>query len=456
MNNSTDRQDKLTPSEAWRATLGELELQLAKSTFDAWLKGTTVVACEDGVFTIGARNSYSRDWLENRLQGPIKRTLCRIVDRQVDVRFIVDAKPVATLMPEDLIGCAPPKDKTNGHSACLNPRYTFDAFVPGSSNRMPFEISRVVSERPAEDYNPLFLYGGVGLGKTHLLHAIGHSAIQRGLKVLYITAEQFTNDLVNAIRTRATEEFRARYRSADVLLVDDIQFIAGKDSSQEEFLHTFNALYDANCQIVLSSNLPPKSIAALDERLRSRFEGGLLAPIQPPDYDTRVDILKARATARGLFLDEDVLDFICQAVQNNIRELEGALNRVAAHCEAMRQPATLETVQCILEDLICSEDRLSPQSIVAAAASHFGLQTEALIGPSRKKEVSLARQICMYLLCTETDLALQQVGALLGNRDHTTILHGRDKVRELMGSDAMIRLQILAIKERASVPVAAH
>ena len=449
-----DRNQNLSPSEVWQATLGELQLQLAKSTFDAWLKGTTVVAYEDGVFTIGARTSYSRDWLENRLKGPIKRTLCRIAGRQVDVNFIVDSKPVATLLPEELIGYLPPKEKPNGLSGCLNPRYTFETFIPGSCNRMPFEISKAVSERPTADYNPLFLYGGVGLGKTHLLHAIGHNAARRGLHVVYVTAEQFTNDLVNAIRARETEEFRAKYRTADMLLVDDIQFIAGKDSSQEEFYHTFNALYDAGCQIVLSSNQPPKAIVGLDERLRSRFEGGLLAPIPLPDYETRLDILKARAGARRLRLGDDVLRFICTEVQSNIRELEGALNRVAAHCEAMRQPATLETVQCILEDLIRPCDHLSPQAVLNAVASYFGLQTEALIGSSRKKDIALARQMCMYLLCIETDLSLGQIGSLLGNRDHTTILHGRDKVRDLVETDATIRLQVLSIRERASVPVA--
>lgn len=456
MNNTNNRLENLTPSEAWQAALGELELQLAKSTFDAWLKGTTVIAYEDGVFTIGARTPYSRDWLENRLKGPIKRTLTRIAGRQVDVHFVVDSKPAETPALVELIGYEPPREKTNGCSGCLNPRYTFETFVQGSSNRLPFEISRIVSERPASAYNPLFLYGGVGLGKTHLLHAIGHSAVERGLNVLYVTAEQFTNDLVNAIRTRMTEDFRAKYRNVEVLLVDDIQFIGGKESSQEEFFHTFNALYDSNCQIVLSSNLHPRSIAGLDDRLRSRFEGGLIAHIQAPDYDTRVAILKARAGARRLSLADDILDFIAQEVQSNIRELEGALNRVAAHCETMRQPLTLETARCLLEDLVWRKDELSPESILDASASHSGLEVSALIGPSRKKEVSLCRQIAMYLLCVETDLSLPQIGALLGNRDHTTILHGRDKIRELMETDTTLRLQVLAIRERASVPVSAR
>jgi len=460
INNSTDRQDKLTPLEAWQATLGELQLQLAKSAFDAWLKDTTLVAAEDGMYTIGARNSYARDWLDNRMRGLVKRTLARIVGRQVDVRFIVDAKPVDSPAPKDLIGYDPSQDtqaqanKPNGQSGTLNSRYTFESFVVGSGNRVPYEISRAVSERPGTAYNPLFLYGGVGLGKTHLLHAIGLNAAQRGLNVLYAPSEQFTNDLVCAIRGRTTEEFRNKYRSVDVLLLDDVQFIAGKDASQEEFFHTFNALHSANRQIVVACDRPPRDVVGLDERLRSRFEGGLVVEIAPPDFAARMAILQAKSTARACSVPLPVLELIAQTVETNVRELEGALNRIIARWEALKQPPTLETAQAILKEMLPGKGRPSPEAILQAVADYFGLQAEELLGPSRKKQVALPRQIAMYLLCTDTDLSLEQVGAFMGKRDHTTVLHGRDKIRNLMEADPTTRLHVQTIRERMRQPAA--
>lgn len=447
MNNTTNRQNNLSPSEEWQATLGELELQLAKPAFDAWLKGADVVAYEDGVYTIGARTSFSCDMLEHRLKGTIKRTLGRIAGRQVDVRFIVYTKPVETPPVASLIGYDPQQDTPNGHSCNLNLRYTFDAFQSGACNRLAFEISRAVSEHPAASYNPLFIHSGVGQGKTHLLHAIGLSAMGRGLNVLYVTAEQFTNEMVNSIRTRTTEEFRNKYRSVDMLLVDDVQFIGGKDGTQEEFLHTFNALYDSNRQIVLSCDQPPRAIVGLDARLRSRFEGGLVVEIQPPDYDTRVAVVESISLSRHMPMPAEVVDLIAQEVNTSIRELEGALNRVFAYCETLAQTPTVTIVQECLKDLICHADRPSPELFLQSVADHFGIDVPSLMGSSRKKQVAVARQIVMYLLVTETELSLQQVGSLLGDRDHTTIMHGRDRIRELIETDATIRLAVMEIKE---------
>lgn len=462
MINTTDHQDKLTPLEAWQATLGELQLQLAKSTFDAWLKDTTLVAAEDGVYTIGARNSYARDWLDNRMRGLVKRTLARIVGRQVDIRFIVDAKPVESPAPRDLIGydpadSAPTRNNgTNGHSCILNSRYTFETFVGSGGNRVPYEISRAVSERPGAGYNPLFLYGGVGLGKTHLLHAIGISATQRGRKVLYVPSEQFTNELVGSIRARTTEEFRNKYRSVDVFLLDDVQFVAGKDSTQEELFHTFNALHSANRQIVIACDRPPRDVVGLDERLRSRFEGGLVVEILPPDFAARMRILQTKCEARARGISAAVLELIAQTVETNVRELEGALNRVIAHWEALRQPPTVETTQAILKDMLPAGGRPSPEAIVQRVADYFAIAPEALLGPSRKQQIVVPRQIAMYLLCTETDLSLEQIGAFMGHRNHTTILHGRDKIRALMETDPTTRLHVQAIRERMRQPAAAR
>ena len=460
MTKATYRQDNLTPQEAWQAALGELELQLAKPTFDVWLKSTHVVAYEDGVFTIAAQSSFAREWLENRLKGLIKRTLTRIMGRQVDVHFIV--QPRAEQYPDIqlLNGYAPTQspvqERTNGHSCTLNPRYIFDTFIVGNSNRLPYEVCRAIAERPAMTYNPLFLYGGVGLGKTHLLHAIGNHVIQKGLSVLYVSSEQFTNDLINAIRARTTEGFRERYRSTDVLLIDDIQFIAGKESTQEEFFHTFNSLHAADRQIVLSSDRPPKAISTLEGRLRSRFQGGLIADIQPPDYETRVAILRAKADSKDSIIHDAVLEFIARQVQDNIRELEGSLNRVMAYSATLKQPITLEMTQHVLKDLITRKGHVSPEAIISAVAAYFGISMDDMTGTSRKKEVSLPRQIAMYLLCESTDLSLPQAGILLGNRDHTTILHGRDKIRELVETDVTLRRHILAIKEDIYQPVPAR
>lgn len=462
MTNTTDHQDKLTPLEAWQATLGELQLQLAKSTFDAWLKDTTLVAAEDGVYTLGARNSYARDWLDNRMRGLVKRTLARIVGRQVDIRFIVDAKPVESPAPKDLIGYDPAdaaptgNNGTNGHPCTLNSRYTFETFVVSSGNRVPYEISRAVSERPGVAYNPLFLYGDVGLGKTHLLHAIGIRAAQRGLKVLYVPSEQFTNDLVGSIRARATEDFRNKYRSVDVLLMDDVQFIAGKDSTQEEFFHTFNALHSANRQIVIACDRPPRAVLGLDERLRSRFEGGLVVEILPPDFAARMRILQTKCEARAWGIPTAVLELIAQTVETNVRELEGALNRVVAQWEALRQPPTVETTQAILKDMLPAGRRPSPETLLQAVADYFGIAPEDLLGPSRKQQIAVPRQIAMYLLCTETDLSLEQIGAFMGNRNHSTILHGRDKIRALIETDPTTRSHVQTLRERTRQPAAAR
>jgi chromosomal replication initiator protein len=451
MTKAFERKDKLTSSQAWQAALGELELQLAKPTFDVWLRPTRVLAYEDGFFTIGVHSAFARDWLENRLKRLIKQVLASVTDRQVDVRFVVQPKGGDAAPVEVLEGYAQPRqalNDANGRCRTLNPRFTFDTFVVGSSNRLPYAVCQAVSERPAETYNPLFIYGGVGLGKTHLLHAIGNHALERNLGVLYVSSEQFTNDLINAIRNQTTEEFRGKYRNPEILLIDDIQFIAGKESTQEEFFHTFNALHSANRQIVVSSDRPPKAISTLEARLRSRFEGGLIADIQPPDYEVRVAILHSKADALRVLVPRPIIEFIAQQVQNNIRELEGALNRVIAYSTTLAQPLSLEAAQHALKDLLTRKSHASPEAIVDIVAAYFGVRIEDLCGSSRKKDIVLPRQIAMYLLAESTDLSLPNIGALLGKRDHTTVLHGRDRVRELAEADVTIRRHLLALKEQ--------
>jgi chromosomal replication initiator protein len=330
----------------------------------------------------------------------------------------------------------------------LNPRYTFEAFIVGSSNRLAHAASLAVAEKPGVSYNPLFLYGGVGLGKTHLLHAIGQTAVENGLVVLYISSETFTNDIVNAIRYRSTEEFRAKYRSVDILLVDDIQFIAGKESTEEEFFHTFNSLYEASKQIVICSDRPPKSIAGLEERLRSRFEWGLIADIQPPDLELRIAILRSKVDLMQRVVPNDVIDFVARRVDTNIRELEGSLNRVLVYAELTNNELTVEVAREALQnlDIDFSGNQPSLQQIVRAVADYYHVPEVDLRGKQRERRVVLPRQVAMFLMHTETDASSTDIGRELGGRDHTTAIHGYEKITEEIKENTTLKREIEAIR----------
>jgi chromosomal replication initiator protein len=336
-------------------------------------------------------------------------------------------------------------------ASMLNPRYIFDRFIVGKSNQLAHAACRAVAERPAAAYNPLFLYGGVGLGKTHLLHAIGHDVMRRypGIKVLYLSSEKFTNDLINAIRDQRNENFRSMYRSADVLLIDDIQFIAGKESTQEEFFHTFNALHGANKQIVLSSDRPPKAILTLDERLRSRFEWSMVADIQPPDLETRIAILRGKAEALAVPVPMDVIDFIARKVQSNIRELEGALNRIVAYAQLNTAPLTVDLAAASLNDLVANSRRrpVNADRIVETVSSFFNLEPEDLKTGSRSREVLVPRQIAMFLMREEVEMPFIQIAAFFGKRDHTTAMHSYEKIENLVESDNQMRQEVLTIRQ---------
>jgi chromosomal replication initiator protein len=332
----------------------------------------------------------------------------------------------------------------------LNPRYTFDAFIVGNSNRLAHAASLAVAEAPGESYNPLFLYGGVGLGKTHLLHAIGHQGIQAGLAVLYVSSEQFTNEIVNAIRYRTTEEFRAKYRSVDILLVDDIQFIAGKESTEEEFFHTFNSLYEMSKQIVICSDRPPKAIVSLEERLRSRFEWGLIADIQPPDLETRMAILRVKADVLHYPVPDDIITYIAGRVQTNIRELEGCLNRLMAYQHLHQVDLTLEVARAAMTSLgnDSRESRLSIKQIAAAVAEYYHLSLEDMCGKQRDKHIVMPRQIAMYLMRQETQASLLEIGQMFGGRDHSTVLHACEKIDREVNINPTLRREIVAIREQ--------
>jgi len=442
---------ELKPEEAWQAALGELQVLMTPATFNTWLRDCRLLAYEDGTFVLGVPNSFARDWLDNRLRSTVTRTLKGIMGRSVEARFVVhqtkgSRQRLVPVTSAEAIGGTEAEDWPA--SATLYARYTFETFIVGQANRLAHAAALAVADNPGVAYNPLFLHGGVGLGKTHLLQAVGHRCGQQGLQVVYVSSETFTNDLIAAIRTQSTDAFREKYRQADVLLIDDIQFIAGKESTQEEFFHTFNALHAANRQIVLISDRPPKAMLTLEGRLRSRFEGGLVADIQPPDLETRIAILQAKAEAQPMAMPVEILDYIGQNILTNIRELEGALNRVVAYALMLGRPLTLELATEALEQVLPEGEPPALPEITRLVADYYGLPLQKVTGRGRSKQVALARQMVMFVMREETQVPLQQIGRELGGRDHTTVRHGCAKIRNLVETDPHVRRDWLAIRER--------
>ncbi len=444
--------------QAWQAAVGQLQMEMPKAAYDTWVRDADLIAYEDGVFMVGVANAYARDWLESRLTSTLTRMLTGIMNRTCAVRFSVwQGEPSAT-QSEDFLGLLPDPGETtqsdslasrsNGKPQTLNSRYTFDNFVVGASNRLAHAASLAVAEQPAQAYNPLFLYGGVGLGKTHLLHAIGNLCLQRGQQILYVSSEEFTNDLINSIRTHTTQAFRDKYRRVDILLIDDIQFIAGKESTQEEFFHTFNTLHGQEKQIVVSSDRPPKSLVTLEDRLRSRFEWGLAADIQPPDFETRVAILRSKAGRSGKAVPGEILETIARRVQSNIRELEGALTRIQAFAELSGLSLTPQLVDTALADLLPRRSEVQPDDIIKRVAQNFGIPLERMLGRDRSREVALPRQIAMYLMRQEANCSLPQIGEALGGRDHTTVMYACQKVEDMLERDDRLRRQVIELREQ--------
>jgi chromosomal replication initiator protein len=455
----------------WATTLGTLQVQTTRNEFVTWLRPARLLAIENSIALVGVPSSFAKERIENRYIAAIRDQLSLHAGEPIDVRVVIIEQralpgemmiPAESVRTEPAAEAAPASDSiavtvqqlsfTGGAQGMLNPRYTFDRFIVGSSNRLANAACLAVAEHPAQAYNPLFLYGGVGLGKTHLLHAIGNRAIDRDpdINVLYVSSERFTNDLINAIRRQQTEDFRHRYRNIDILMIDDIQFIAGKDGTQEEFFHTFNTLHSAGKQIVISSDRPPKAIVTLEERLRSRFEWGLIVDVQLPDFETRTAILRAKSEQIAAHVPADVIDFLASRVQSNIRELEGCLNRVAAVAQLSERAITVEVAAAALVEILntAGQRRISPDVIIREVAAHYGVELRALQGRSRSQSVVLPRQVAMYLLREETGLSLVDIGQLLGGRDHTTVIHGFDKVTEELNGDARLRRDIATIRER--------
>ena len=447
---------ELSTKAAWRAVLGELELQLPRPTFETWLKQTEGISSNDSSFVVQVPTPFAVAWLERRMYQTIQRTVERVTQRPLEVQFQV--KPVES-MPrqgkavwDQETGEGREPTRSLGSSAAdgvFNPRYTFGSFVVGISNRLAFSAARAVADAPGQGYNPLFLYSGVGLGKTHLLHAIGHTCASRGLSVLYVTSEQFTNEFISAIRDRATEEFRGRYRSVQVLLMDDVQFMSGKEQTNEGFFHTFNDLHNSGRQVVITSDRPPKALALMEDRLRSRFEWGLIADIQPPDLETRMAILAFKADELGLNLEDSIIELIAKRVQKNVRELEGSLNRMVAYSQLMNVAINLESTSGILDGVISDAARhtIEPERIIEEVGDYYRVSTEALLGRSRTKRIAQARQVAMYLLSYELEMSPTQIGRILGGRDHATVIHGAGKINGGINEDSQLRQDVLTIKE---------
>lgn len=454
-------QERLT--EIWRSVLSEMEKILSKPSYETWLKSTAPVSIKNDTIIVEVPNDFTKEWLQNHYFNTLSQILYKNTNYKYRLQFVT---PQNIDFPQAFHNYNPnyssnratededsaPENKKKDYSGLcnwLNPKYTFDSFVVGGSNRLAHAASLAVAETPSRAYNPLFIYGGVGLGKTHLMHAIGHFVISHNTceKVDYLSSEKFTNQFINAIRDNKTEEFRNKYRNIDILLIDDIQFLAGKEQTQEEFFHTFNALHENNKQIVISSDRPPKEIPTLEDRLRSRFEWGLITDIHPPDLETRVAILRKKSFLEGIFIPDDVLMFIAQKNENNIRELEGALTRIIAYASLEDKQITLKLAEEALKDFLSQKHKnVNVEQIISTTASYFNISLQDIKSKKRTQNVSLPRQIAMYLIRELTECSLLKIGEEFGGKDHTTVIHAHKKISSAILKDENIQRHIKEIK----------
>lgn len=454
---------ELSPQQTWQAALGELELMLSKANFTTWFKQTTVTSVGDGRVVIAVPTDFTKNYLEKKYHAAILKSLQNVLSVPLkEVTYVVDPRlegrrgmlagaPSAEPAAEKLsLAPPPPKEPVNEYG--LRPSYTFESFIVGKGNELAHAAAQAVAEHPGQKYNPLFLYGGVGLGKTHLLHAIGHEILKTrpGTRVLCVTCEQFMNDFINAVRAGKGKELKDRYRNVDVLLVDDIQFITGKKETQEEFFHTFNALHQANKQVVLTSDRPPKAIATLEDRMRTRLEWGMMADVAAPDLETRVAILKSKCADLHALVPDEVLHEIATLVQSNVRELEGALTKITAYHQLKNSVPTLDSARAMLSGFSAqsSKKSLTARALISTVANYFDLTTEDLLGQSRAKKLSHPRQIVMYLMREEMRSSYPAIGTELGGRDHTTAMHACDKITRLAEADEKLRTDLALIRER--------
>ena len=448
--------------ELWETTLGELELELSKANFTTWFKDTFITEITHDHIVIAVPNNFTKAWLENKYHKSILKSLQRATSDAVrEVTYNVEVKgssngpqpiPIHNTQVDTSIAFSRSDLQDDPIGNTLNPRYTFDAYIVGKQNEFAHAAAMAVPKNLGTTYNPLFIYGGVGLGKTHLLQAIGHEVVQLnpGKRVLYVTSEKFTNDFIQAVRTGRAREFKDVYRTVDVLIVDDIQFFSGKVETQEEFFHTFNALHQQNKQIILSADRPPKLITALENRLLSRFEWGMTADISSPDYETRVAILEAKCRERQWSMPQEVMRHVADNIQSNVRELEGALNKIIAYHQLKNQVPTLESVAPIVQsfrpvDIIKTA---TPRELMHVVAEYYDITMDELVGKSREKRLAFPRQIIMYLLREDMSYSYPSIGQELGGRDHTTAMHAYSKIKRCLESDEKLCHDMEIIKQR--------
>ena len=474
----------MTNHELWQAVLGELELNLSKANFTTWFKNTCVSSCENERVVISVPNTFTKAWLERKYNDAILKSLQSVSNNQIkEISYSIDVRPVIRQISiedsgiqakyEESGGQAQPSPATattvqtmeqpgtftatsaataRSNEGRLNPKYTFETFVVGKGNELANAAAAAVAEKPGIKYNPLFIYGGVGLGKTHVLQAIGNEIVRRNpnTKVMYVTCEKFTNDFIGAIKSGRGKEFKDTYRTVDLLLIDDIQFLTGKDGTQEEFFHTFNALHENNKQVVLTSDRPPKQIPALEHRLVSRFEWGMTADISSPDFETRIAILETKCKERNYDLDPEIIRHIATVVQSNVRELEGALNKIIAFHQFKNIRPTLEAAKSLLSSFgaIQAKKSITPRHVIDTVTGYFDVSHQDMQGPSREKRLAFPRQIIMYLMREETNISFPNIGKELGNRDHSTAMHACGKIRRLLEHDSKLKQDLELIRQR--------
>jgi len=446
-----------TNEELWQSVLAQIQLNISKASFSTWFKNTYIVSQKDNKVTVSVPNSFVKEWLEKKYNKEILKILHNLDNEIKDIEFCVGKENLKTINNKKLILDLSEENQLDfqefkiNKETNLNPRYTFESFVVGPFNELPHAAAVAVSNDPGLIYNPLFIYGGVGLGKTHLLQAIGNEVIKNfpDKKIKYISSEKFTSEVVNSIKNHEMNQFKSKYKNIDVLIIDDIQFLSGKEKTQEEFFHIFNVLYENNKQIILSSDRPPKTIQALTERLRSRFEGGMIADISIPDFETRVAILKLKSQLKGVLFSEEIYQYIASIIQKNIRELEGALNRIIMYQKINNQPINLEMVKNILKNITSSPNKIiTPKKIIETVADFYDLKEKDILNNSRKKEIVKPRQIAMYLLREDLKSSFPFIGRKFNGKDHTTAIHSYKKISEEIKENKNLEEEINLIREK--------
>lgn len=446
--------------QLWQAILGSLEISLSKANFNTWFKNTGILERGDDHILVGVPSAFSRDWIASKYHQEMLKALKTLAPEIKEIKYQLGGNVAAAASPKSQskntaqAPTQPVGSSVGTNASGLNPKYTFETLIIGKNNELAHAASQAVAKSPGTQYNPLFIYGGVGLGKTHLMHAAGHQLIAQNpkTKVVYVTSDKFANDFVDAIKQKKMDDFKKLYRNVDALLIDDIQFMAGKEGFQEEFFHTFNELRDKGKQIIITSDRPPKEIPAIEQRLVSRFEWGMIADIQAPDLETRMAILRTKMEKKGVVISEDILFYIAENVLNNIRELEGALNRLAVYQQMENRGLVLEQAKTILASIISAKKRVtSVKKIAESVAEFYNISMEDLIKQSRKKEFVKPRQIAMYLIRKELDNSFPSIGDFFGGRDHTTVMHAVDKVENLISAKESFKQELDLILDKLFV-----